>query len=180
MQLTNYDHAPTPLQAVVTLDEAKQIKDQSEALAHYARQRNDVDTEIWVAEIKMRAARRIGEISKGLETNERARADLRSSGGTQTKTESLKQAEISKTGVIRYEKLAEIPEADFETADQGLAEAKTIQDTKTVMDASAAAEVYARRQNLSDEISRKAHSIKIYAMAKLGQKLKDMPKSEGS
>ena len=65
--LIRYDVARQALQAASTIDDAKQIKDKVEALRAYARQRNDVQMEAWLSELKLRADRRIGEISSKLD-----------------------------------------------------------------------------------------------------------------
>jgi N6-adenosine-specific RNA methylase IME4 len=61
-----------------------------------------------------------------------------------------------------------------------LAEAKTIQDTKQIADIAAAAEIYARRQKLSQESIDYAHDIKIEALAQLGRMLKETPRNVGA
>lgn len=61
-----------------------------------------------------------------------------------------------------------------------LAEAKTIQDTKRIVDAAAAAEIYARRQKLGEEASDLALSIKVEALRKLGEMLQTTPKATGA
>ena len=48
---------------------------------------------------------------------------------------------------------------------------------KLVADVAAAQEVFAQRQKLGDHISDLAHEIKIYALAKLGELLAEMPKA---
>ena len=53
-----------------------------------------------------------------------------------------------------------------------LCEAKTIQDTKRIIDIASAAEVYIKRQKLSQESIDYAHDIKIEALAQLGKMLK--------
>lgn len=60
-----------------------------------------------------------------------------------------------------------------------LAEAKSMIEVKQVIDMAAAAEVYAKRQKLSDEAIGYAHSIKIDALTRLGEMLKAGPKHEG-
>jgi len=61
-----------------------------------------------------------------------------------------------------------------------LAEAKSMIDVKQVVDMAAAAEVYAKRQKLSDEAIGYAHSIKIDALTRLGEMLKAGPKNPGT
>ena len=65
------------------------------------------------------------------------------------------------------------------SARNALAEAKTIQETKKVLDVAAAAEIFAKRQQLGEESIRFATSIKVEALAQLGRMLKDMPKNQG-
>lgn len=52
-------------------------------------------------------------------------------------------------------------------------------EVKNVLDMAAAAEVYAKRQKLSDEAIGYAHSIKIDALTRLGEMLKATPKNKG-
>lgn len=61
-----------------------------------------------------------------------------------------------------------------------LAEARDAQDAKRVADMAHAAEVYARRQKLSEEAIAYAHEICIEAKALLGEFLKTAPKNEGA
>jgi hypothetical protein len=65
-------------------------------------------------------------------------------------------------------------------ASTALAEARTIQQTKSVLDVAAAAEIYAKRQQLGEEAIGIAHSIKIEALRKLGEMLKATPRNEGA
>lgn len=64
-------------------------------------------------------------------------------------------------------------------AGTALAEAKTMQHTKAILDVAAAAEIYAKRQQLGEEAIGIAHSVKIEALRKLGEMLKATPKNEG-
>lgn len=65
-------------------------------------------------------------------------------------------------------------------AGTALTEAKTIQQTKLILDVAAAAEIYAKRQKLGDDAEGIAHSIKIDALRQLGEMLKNTPKNEGA
>jgi hypothetical protein len=84
--------------------------DRAIALKFYARQRKDPEMYVWLSEIELRARGRIGELWKALEKRER----LRSTPGQQNKTEALKAAGISHAESFRCEKIAEIPEQEFE------------------------------------------------------------------
>jgi 16S rRNA G966 N2-methylase RsmD len=109
-QLVKYDEARRALAIASTVDEAKDIRDKAAALAAYARQRNDIEMERWVAEIKLRAITRIGEISAELETapgvGGHNRQALPVDGKSVTKAEVLKRAGISTSAAHRAEKLA--------------------------------------------------------------------------
>ena len=106
-----YEQARALIERCRDIDEAKDIADKTAALSAYARQRHDPDMERWVAEIRLRARRRIGELSAALETapNQHAR-----SGGGTTKVEALAAAGISKTEAHRCEQIARVPVAAFE------------------------------------------------------------------
>jgi N6-adenosine-specific RNA methylase IME4 len=67
--------------------------------------------------------------------------------------------------------------AKLGNASQLLAEAKTIQETKRIVDIATSAEVFARRQKLGEEAIAYATSIKIEALRQLGDMLKDTPRA---
>jgi site-specific DNA-methyltransferase (adenine-specific) len=67
----------------------------------------------------------------------------------------------------------------LDVARAALAEAKTLQETKQIIDVAAAAEIYARRQHLGQEAIGYAHSIKIEALRLLGEMLRQTPRATG-
>ena len=113
MQLVRYDEARRAVAACRSVDEAKDIADKSSALLAYARQAKDAELEAWVAEIRLRARRRVGELTASLETAKGANQHL-SSGGKKHKSEALKAAGLSITEAHRCERIAQVPEHDFE------------------------------------------------------------------
>lgn len=68
----------------------------------------------------------------------------------------------------------------LDTATRMLAEAKTIQQAKQIMDMADAAKVYAKRQKLGEEAVGYANSIKIEAMRRLGEIWSEAPKNKGA
>ena len=81
-----------------------------EAPFSFARQRQDVDLERWVAEIKLRAVVRIGELSRELETAPSGPGrgvKSRPNGGTPFKAQALKSAGISRSAAHRAEQIAD-------------------------------------------------------------------------
>ncbi len=74
---------------------------------------------------------------------------------------------------------ADLMVVQLDRARTALAEAKTIGETKKVMDMAHAAYIYARRQQLGEEAIAYAFSIKSEALYKLGGILKVTPKNVG-
>lgn len=68
----------------------------------------------------------------------------------------------------------------LDNARQALMEAKTIQDTKKVLDMAVAAEIYAKRQKLSQESIQYATEIKFEALDQLDKMLKATPRNKGT
>jgi N6-adenosine-specific RNA methylase IME4/DNA-directed RNA polymerase subunit K/omega len=105
-ELVAYDEARRALQIASTVDEAKNILDKAEALRHYARQRDDVELECWVSEIKARAYIRIGEISRELEKAPSGKASHSLPSAGKSKSATLRDAGISTSTAHRAEQLA--------------------------------------------------------------------------
>ena len=68
----------------------------------------------------------------------------------------------------------------LDSARAALAEAKTISATKQIYDLAVAAQIYARRQGLSEEIIDYAHAIKVEALVQLGNMLKATQRNGGT
>jgi hypothetical protein len=99
-------------------DEVKEIRDKAEAMRGYARQAKNKNLEVDAAEIRMRAERRLGELI----TVQKETVGL-NQGGRPTKTGSneepvsvptLADAGIDKKLSSTAQKLAAVPEAQFE------------------------------------------------------------------
>lgn len=115
MQLVRYDKARRALAACANIDEAKDIRDKAAALKAYAEQRGDLELERWVTEIKLRAIRRIGELSRELDASKGgANPAATLPDGGKSKSSVLKAAGLSTSTAYRAEQLAEIPELVFE------------------------------------------------------------------
>ena len=113
MQLIKYDEACRAIAVCLSVDEAKDISDKSLALQAYAKQSSNLELERTAAEIRLRAKRRIGEISMTLETASPGPITSQPRDIT-TKRETLGNAGISKSEAHRCEKLATVPVDDFE------------------------------------------------------------------
>jgi hypothetical protein len=114
--LIRYNAACKALAAAHRLDEVKDIKDKAEALRQYGIQANNGKMVAMAREIKMRATRRIGELSKALDKGKAGRPKNRGKNTPQlTKKKQLENAGISKRDAARAEKLADEPKAEFES-----------------------------------------------------------------
>lgn len=69
--------------------------------------------------------------------------------------------------------------AKLQTARDALASATTPRAAKRIVDVAAAAEVYARRQQLGEESIGFAHAVKTEALARLGELLEATPRATG-
>lgn len=106
--LVRYERARQEITECARIDEAAEMRDKAAAIAAYARQRNDVELEVWFSEIRLRASIRIGELVRGLETAERE-----GSPGTyrlpidgKSKADAIADAGLSKTDAYRCQELA--------------------------------------------------------------------------
>lgn len=124
-ELVHYNAARTALSTACTIDDAKQIRDKAEALKAYARQRSDVEMERWVAEIKLRATVRIGELSSELDGAKNQHA---LPNGGKSKSNVLKEAGISTSAAQRAEQLA----ANHADVEQYIAEQAAQQKPVTI------------------------------------------------
>ena len=66
-RLATYETARRAVATCARIDEAADIRDKADALAAYARQKDDPELSAWLGEIKCRASIRIGELSRELE-----------------------------------------------------------------------------------------------------------------
>ena len=112
-ELIHFDAARKAIQKAASVDEAKGIRDKAEALRVYAKQSGrSLEMQNRCAEIKLRAERRAGEILSEMEKNPGARGKgVRSYHHTALKLADLG---ISKVQSHRWQKIAGIPEKEFE------------------------------------------------------------------
>lgn len=115
--LIRYEAARNALAECQRVDEVKDIRDKAEAMAAYARQKNDRDLILWATDIKIRAERKFGELSSQIETRKGDRTDLTSfNDGTKSKEQALSDVGVSKSEAWRCEQLAAMSDDHFEAA----------------------------------------------------------------
>lgn len=117
--LVRYDAMCSAIAACHAVDEVKDIRDKALAIEVYARQAKNVEAETKACEIRLRAERRAGQMLGEMD---------KSTGGRPVENQShdatgysepraakpLSDLGISKTQSSRWQKLAAIPEEDFE------------------------------------------------------------------
>lgn len=113
--LVRYEAARTALAEAHSVDEVKDIRDKAQAMAAYAKQANDTEL-VWLAsEIKIRAERKCGELSAEL-PKAKTGPKVSPHDAEKSKAEVLSDAGISTQAASRYERLAAVPEDQFEQA----------------------------------------------------------------
>jgi hypothetical protein len=116
--LLKYDLACRALAEAKSFDEVKDISDKALALKIYARQSHNPELEADMAEISLRAKRRMGELCVQLPKRQGARKDkLPPSGGGSSapvKEDVLKEAGLSQQEASRCERLYKVDPHKFE------------------------------------------------------------------
>src|SRR5262249_55354773 len=114
--LVKYDAARQALAEAHRVDEVLTIKNKERAMQAYARQAHDRELELWVAEIRLRAKRRAGELLAEMkETGERAgRGGDHTGNVTRDDIATLPELGVTRNESSKWQKLAAIPEADFD------------------------------------------------------------------
>ncbi len=110
-----YDAACKALAEARSIDEAKDMHDKAAALK--AMQSHNAELELMASEIRLRAKRRIGELSAKLETSPRGGKGGGSglpSAGKSAKSAALKAANLSTSEANRCEHIAAVAAEEFE------------------------------------------------------------------
>jgi hypothetical protein len=110
-----YDRMVLAINECHQTDEVKNIRDQALALEYYARQAQDIESERKAVEIRMRAERRAGELLKEIERGKTGpRVILEPAEQLSEYAKAKKDGKISDDQAYRWQKLADIPEDEFE------------------------------------------------------------------
>jgi hypothetical protein len=118
--LVRFEAAKRALAEARTIDEVKQIRDKAEALRLYVKQQGDsLEMQNDIAEIKLRAERRAGELLAEMGENEqrqRRGGDRKSKLHDETLIEppTLSDLGITKSQSSRWQQEAKVPEETFE------------------------------------------------------------------
>ena len=122
MQMIRYEAARQAIAEYKTVDEVKDFRDKALAIEAYAKQANDYELERDAAIARVRAERRCGELLADMEKAKGAaeagtnRGTTRSYDATSSQPRSLSDLGITKDQSSKWQRLAAVPEAEFEAA----------------------------------------------------------------
>jgi hypothetical protein len=118
--LVRYDAMCRAIDAAYEVDEVKAIHDQAAMLQAAARVAHNVDAETRAYEIRMRAARKAGALSKKIERcsggDHRSKNQTPRTADFDPKGKVLQRAGVSTQQASGWERLSEVPEDKFEAA----------------------------------------------------------------
>ncbi len=115
-ELVRYDAMCHAIAECHRVDEAKKIADKATAICAYARQAKNPEIERMAAEIRLRAKRRLGQLTRQLDRAHKIgqgrKVQLPKSG--KLKADVLKEANLSTSQAHRCEQLASVSDQEFE------------------------------------------------------------------
>jgi hypothetical protein len=118
-ELIRYDAMCQAIAAAYEVDEVKDIRDKARAIEVYARQARNIEAERRACEIRLRAERRCGQLLDKMQKAKGATEPGTNRGATRSHDDTastLADLGISKTQSSRWQKLAAIPDGEFEAA----------------------------------------------------------------
>jgi hypothetical protein len=118
--LARYDAMCRAIDAAYKVDEVKDIRDKARALEQYSRQARNVEAERQACEIRLRAERKAGKLlGEMIERGERETRGGNRGNQYTAKSHDVTLPDLDDLGISRkqssdWQKLAEIPQRDFE------------------------------------------------------------------
>lgn len=113
IDLVIYDTMCQAIASAHRIDEVKEIHDKALAIEVYSRLAKNHDNERKASEIRLRAARRCGQLIAEMKTAQGARTDLTTSAHNVPKLAQLEEADIPRRAGQNWERMAQVPEEQF-------------------------------------------------------------------
>lgn len=108
-QLVRYDAMCSAIAAAYSVDEVKDIRDKARAIEVYARQAKNTEAERQACEIRLRAERKCGQMLADMDK-------LKGRPGKASDATTLSDLGLSRDQSSQWQKLADVPEDEFEEA----------------------------------------------------------------
>jgi hypothetical protein len=115
-QLVRYDAMCSAIAEAYMVDEVKDIRDKARAMEAYFRLAKNTEAERQACEIRLRAERKAGQLLADLERSKGGRPAQNSPHDGMSFRASREGAGVSAKQAQNWQKLAEVPDADFEVA----------------------------------------------------------------
>jgi len=160
--MERFDKARRALREAVTVDDVKDVRDKAEAIRMYLKQSGDsLDMQNMAASLKLRAERRGGELLRDMEKH-----NGRPKNGSSV--EPLSDIGIGKTQSHRWQRLASIPETEFEAFIESTTSASQELTTAGALRLAKRTEHVARDESLTQQLQdlgelENGHFATIYA-----------------
>lgn len=114
--LIKFNEAYQALMVAKNIDEVKEIRDKMEALRAYLKQQGEsLEMQNACAEIKLRAERRAGELLLEVERGNGTRTDITSIRPETRLQQVMRDNDLSRPAVYRFQSIANVPELVFES-----------------------------------------------------------------
>jgi len=115
MQLIKWDKAKQAIIEAKSVDEVKDLRDKAEAMRAYAKQAGEsLEVQNNIAEIKLRAERKVGELLKETELHQHRPKEKACPEGTLNDKTKLSDLGISRKQSSRWQKIADVSDHRFE------------------------------------------------------------------
>jgi len=114
--LIKYDAMIRAISAAYKVDEVKDIRDKAIALEMYSRQARNTEAERRACEIRLRAERKAGQLSAKLDKAAGRPSKIIGTVPKISKAQQLRKAGVSRDQARQWEKLAAVPDRQFEAA----------------------------------------------------------------
>jgi hypothetical protein len=135
-ELARYDAMCRAIDAAYEVDEVKDIRDRAKALEVYAQQAQNVEAERKACEIRLRAERKAGQLLAGMDKAKAAPGNQYTGPvkPSDRSTPTLRDLGVSKQQSSDWQKLAAVPQEEFDAA---LADKATMPTTAGIIRATA-------------------------------------------
>lgn len=111
-----YEDAVKALEACTTFDESKYWKDKADALAAWAKIYHDKEVDTWARRLKLRAFRRLGELSIELRPLSTKRRGWRANGRNPGHVQLMMANGMKRSEAVVASAVAKVPDARFQRA----------------------------------------------------------------